>query len=309
MVAVDVVGANEGGEELGAEETLPAREVSLAGLVRVSDVVALHGFGGDVVAGVDEDGVAGDAVDLCLRDGFGALLLDGERGGEKSGHGSNVADGQAACLSGGAGMTRSIAKAPMDVGAFGRQPGSGVMRVGHVLERIVEVGSGGGSVHDLLEGGLELGHLVCRTDGDADGVGPDGPCATDEDVVGLHGLDDLSTGALGVDHEAVGLRSWEDGVVVLGEPIDGVDADVADDLLAGGDEFGVEQADVGGDGAGDGHGVLTKGLQLGKEIRAADGVSAADAGHAVDLREGTDDDEVLARGDLVDDGGASERWM
>ncbi len=62
-----MIGVDEDGEELGAEEALHAGEVGLAGFVGCGDVVAVYGLRGDVVVGVDEDGVAGDAVDLGIR--------------------------------------------------------------------------------------------------------------------------------------------------------------------------------------------------------------------------------------------------
>ena len=43
--------------------------------------------------------------------------------------------------------------------------------------------------------------------------------------------------------------------------------------------------------------------ELLEEVGAADGDAAADAGHAVDLGEGAEDDEVLAGGDLIEDRG------
>src|SRR5277367_4687726 len=69
VVVLDVGGVDEDGEELGAEEAVRAGEVGLAGFVGGGDVVAVYGLGGDVVVGVDEDGLAGDAVDLGLGDG------------------------------------------------------------------------------------------------------------------------------------------------------------------------------------------------------------------------------------------------
>jgi len=66
VVAVDIVGVDEDGEELCAEEAAHAGEVGLAFAIGVGDVVAVDGFGGDVVVGVDEDGVMGDAVDFGL---------------------------------------------------------------------------------------------------------------------------------------------------------------------------------------------------------------------------------------------------
>jgi len=85
VIAVDVVGVDEDGEELCAEEAFHAGEVGLTLAVRIGDIVTVDGFRGDVVVGVDEDGIAGDAVYLGLGDrtrAGSAGLLSGEGGGE-----------------------------------------------------------------------------------------------------------------------------------------------------------------------------------------------------------------------------------
>ena len=112
VVAGGVVGVDEDGEELGAEEAAHAGEVGLAGFIGLRDVVAVDGAGGDVVVGVDEDGVAGDAVDLGLGDGFGArsarLLGDGGEGdGGECGEAEESA-GDHRCLSGAAGRAACL---------------------------------------------------------------------------------------------------------------------------------------------------------------------------------------------------------
>ncbi len=84
VIAVDVLGTDVDGEELGAEKAFHAGKVGLAGLVGSGDVVAGDGAGGDVVVGVDEDGFAGDAVDLRLCDLVGLL---GDEGKSESRHG------------------------------------------------------------------------------------------------------------------------------------------------------------------------------------------------------------------------------
>ncbi len=78
VIVLDVLGTDVDGEELGAEEAFHAREIGLAGFVGGGDVVAVDGAGGDVVVGVDEDGVAGDAVDLFLRNFVGLLGDEGK---------------------------------------------------------------------------------------------------------------------------------------------------------------------------------------------------------------------------------------
>src|SRR5882724_1205719 len=114
--------------------------------------------------------------------------------------------------------------------------------------RWVDEGCGGWRVHDFLEGGPELGHVLVGADGDANDVGPDGPGAADDDLLLSHGGHDLATVASGVDHEAVGLRAGNDLVVVGGEEFDGLVAVVGDVGLALGDEFGVLKRDTGGAG-------------------------------------------------------------
>ena len=48
---------------------------------------------------------------------------------------------------------------------------------------------------------------------------------------------------------------------------------------------------------------MAEGLELGEQVGAADGEAAADAGHAVDLRKGAEDDDVFVGGDHVEDRG------
>ena len=89
VIAVDVFGIDVDREELCAEETLHAGKVCFAGLIWGGDVVAGDGAGGDVVVSVDEDGFAGDAIDLSLGDLVGLL---GDEGKSKSGGGDQSAD-------------------------------------------------------------------------------------------------------------------------------------------------------------------------------------------------------------------------
>jgi hypothetical protein len=151
---------------------------------------------------------------------------------------------------------------------------------------------------------LEDCHFVGSAYGDADVIGPDGPDAADEDILLAHGGHDLAAGAAGVDHEAVG--EGGDVFVALGvEPGEGGVAGVGDDFAAGGDEVGLLEAGGGCGEGGDGEGVAAVEVEFLEEVWAAKGYSATDAGHAVDLGEGAEDDDVLAEGDLVDDGGGA----
>ena len=70
VVVLDVGGVDVDGEELGGEEAFHAGEVGLTEFVGLGDVVAGDGLGGYVVVGVDEEGLAGDLVDLGLGDGL-----------------------------------------------------------------------------------------------------------------------------------------------------------------------------------------------------------------------------------------------
>jgi hypothetical protein len=87
VVVLDILGTDVDGEELGSEEALHAGEVGLALLIGRCDVVAFDGEGGDVVVSVDEDGFAGDAIDLLLRDFVG---LGYERKGEGGDCGQSI---------------------------------------------------------------------------------------------------------------------------------------------------------------------------------------------------------------------------
>ena len=78
VIAVDVFGPDVDGKELGAEKTLHARKIGLAGLVGSGDVVTGDGAGSDVVVGVDEDGFASDTVDLLLGNFVGLLSYEGK---------------------------------------------------------------------------------------------------------------------------------------------------------------------------------------------------------------------------------------
>src|ERR1700679_1653807 len=136
--------------------------------------------------------------------------------------------------------------------------------------------------------------------GDADVVGPDGPGASDVYVLLAHGRDDLTAGAAGVDHEAVGDRG--DVLVALAvEPREGGVARVGDDLAARWDEPRLLEAGACGGDSCYRQRVHAVDHQLLEQVGTAQHDAAADAGHAVDLGEGAQDDEVLAGGDLVDD--------
>src|ERR1700761_9248442 len=92
--------------------------------------------------------------------------------------------------------------------------------------------------HDRGEGGLELLHFMRQSHCDAYVGGPDGPGASDVDVLGGHGGDDFLAVASCVDHEAVRNRRYE-LVVIRAEPVEGLVAYGRDRLLAGGNERGV----------------------------------------------------------------------
>jgi len=161
-------------------------------------------------------------------------------------------------------------------------------------------GSGGsGAAHNFCEGRLEGLHLLGRAYGDADVGWPDGPDAANVDVLRAHGGHDLAAGAAGVDHEAVG--EGRDVFVALGvHPGEGGVAGVGDNFAAGGDEVGLLEAGGSSGEGGDGESVAAVEVELLEEVGAAEGDAAADAGHAVDLGEGAEDDDVLAEGDLID---------
>ena len=100
------------------------------------------------------------------------------------------------------------------------------------------------------------------------------------------------------------LETEGDEVVAAGlEEVEGLVAGVGDDLAARGDECWVLEAGAGSADGGDGHGVHAVGLEPGEEVGAAHGGTGADAGHAVDLGEGAEDDEVLTGGDEFHDVG------
>ena len=78
VITVDLFSANENGKKFSAEETLHTGEIRLTLFVGCGDVIARHRQRGNVVVRVDEDGIAGDAIDLGLGH---FVLLSSERKG------------------------------------------------------------------------------------------------------------------------------------------------------------------------------------------------------------------------------------
>ena len=141
----------------------------------------------------------------------------------------------------------------------------------------------GGAGHDALEGFLEALHLRLRADGDADVRGPYGPGAADENILGGHRGDDFFCGALGVQHEAIGLRR-NVGIAVLREPLKGGFTDRGVDVLALGDEPRILQTCGGRCHGGDGHGAPTRERpHFLEKLWPADGKAAAKPGHSVNF--------------------------
>src|SRR5579859_7615951 len=108
--------------------------------------------------------------------------------------------------------------------------------------------------HDALEGFLEALHFRLRADGDAHVRGPDGPGTPNKNILCGHRGDNFLRRALGVQHEAVGLR-WHERIAVLGEPLKRRFADCRVDLFALRDEPRIFQAGHRRCHGGDGHGV------------------------------------------------------
>src|SRR5439155_3458922 len=120
----------------------------------------------------------------------------------------------------------------------------------------------------------------------------------DDDFLFAHGGGDFVGVTLAIDHEAVGDRLHVGDVFLL-EEVEDVLARIGDDLAAVLHEVLDLKA-----GAGRGHGGVrhhgrTPVADLVEEVRPADGGAGAQAGHAVDLGEGAEQDDVFIFGDEV----------
>src|SRR6266851_5791521 len=99
-----------------------------------------------------------------------------------------------------------------------------------------DIARGGGVLDYGLERFLEGFHFRLGAYGDAHMRGPDGPGPADVDIAGGHGVDDFLGGALGIEHETVGL-GWSVGITLGGEPIKCFLTDPGVQLFALGNEM------------------------------------------------------------------------
>jgi len=106
----------------------------------------------------------------------------------------------------------------------------------------------------MVESFLEALHFGLRADGDTYVGGPYGPLAADKTILRGHRGDNFLCGALGVEHEAVGVRG-DEGIAVLRKPLKGGFADGGVDVLAFGDELRIVQTGRCGGHGRDGHGI------------------------------------------------------
>ena len=103
------------------------------------------------------------------------------------------------------------------------------------------IARGGRAFHHSVEGGLESFHFLLGADGNARVGRPHGPDPADKHIARSHGVDDFLRGALGVQHETVGLGG-DEGMAVAPEPVKRLLADFGVQLFAVGNEMLVLQA-------------------------------------------------------------------
>src|SRR6202022_3209019 len=88
-------------------------------------------------------------------------------------------------------------------------------------------------------------------------------------------------------------------VLVNREKTESVIANIGNDLLAVGNQRRIVQARRGGGRARDRHCILAVGAQFLQQIRTSDRKAAANSGHAINLGEGAQNNNVLIRLHLV----------
>ena len=132
----------------------------------------------------------------------------------------------------------------------------------------------GGSFHAFFKRLLEGFHFGLGAYRYSHVRRPYRPYSSDVDFLRFHGLNELLTWALHIDHETVGFGGNE-GILVCCEPRKNVVPNVPIDFLSLGNQVSALQAGLGGYDRSDRHGVPAIRIEFGQQVRAGNRESAA----------------------------------